>query len=192
MGASPRESWTAGVFTRGFVLGPTTRILGLGSGDGSALQAVLHDTAVAPGNVYVADLSLPAVQQGFQRYGYKPILLGESEHLPFTSGFFDIVHCSSVLEHVTAPEDQQFLAREIRRVGRQYFVRTAPRFSPMPNRGPWSGRELARLFPGSRIVTKRSLGFLRSVIAIHSDASVRLGVPGPGIAPPTGSWPEPQ
>lgn len=199
------------VFARSFALGPTTRILDLGSGDGSAIHPVLHGTSVQPRNVYVAGLSLPSVQQGFQRYGYKPILLGESEHLPFVSGFFDVVHCSCVLEQLTVPKDpvraegspsgfrhdsspqQQFFAREIRRVGRQYFVRTAHRFSAIGNRS-WvrfsgragddavrpernlvSRREMARLFPDSRILTERVLGFPTALIAVRSDDALGAG-----------------
>ncbi len=47
--------------------------------------------------------------------------------LPFSDGEFDLVYCSSVVEHVT-PADRPAFARELRRVGRGWFVQT-PAFS---------------------------------------------------------------
>jgi SAM-dependent methyltransferase len=47
--------------------------------------------------------------------------------LPFADGEFDLVYCSSVIEHVP-PERRSRFAAEIRRVGRGWFVQT-PAFS---------------------------------------------------------------
>ena len=47
--------------------------------------------------------------------------------LPFGEGEFDLVYCSSVIEHV-APERRAAFAAEIRRVGRGWLVQT-PAFS---------------------------------------------------------------
>lgn len=47
--------------------------------------------------------------------------------LPFADHEFDLVYCSSVIEHVPPPRRAAF-AREIRRVGRGWFVQT-PAFS---------------------------------------------------------------
>ena len=47
--------------------------------------------------------------------------------LPFTDGEFDLVYCSSVIEHVP-PARRETFARELRRVGRGWFVQT-PAFS---------------------------------------------------------------
>src|SRR5262249_58369651 len=49
------------------------------------------------------------------------------EGLPFASAEFDLVYCSSVVEHV-APADRPRFAAELRRVGRGWFVQT-PAFS---------------------------------------------------------------
>jgi SAM-dependent methyltransferase len=46
-----------------------------------------------------------------------------TERLPFADGEFDLVYCSSVIEHV-APELRESFAAEIRRVGRGWFVQT--------------------------------------------------------------------
>jgi SAM-dependent methyltransferase len=47
--------------------------------------------------------------------------------LPFAEDEFDLVYCSSVIEHV-APARREAFARELRRVGRGWFVQT-PAFS---------------------------------------------------------------
>jgi SAM-dependent methyltransferase len=47
--------------------------------------------------------------------------------LPFADGEFDLVYCSSVIEHVPPPQRAAFAA-EVRRVGRGWFVQT-PAFS---------------------------------------------------------------
>jgi SAM-dependent methyltransferase len=47
--------------------------------------------------------------------------------LPFADGEFDLVYCSSVIEHV-APAGRAAFAAELRRVGRGWFVQT-PAFS---------------------------------------------------------------
>jgi SAM-dependent methyltransferase len=46
-----------------------------------------------------------------------------AEGLPFADGSFDLVYCSSVIEHVPPPRREAF-AREARRVGRGWFVQT--------------------------------------------------------------------
>jgi SAM-dependent methyltransferase len=50
-----------------------------------------------------------------------------AEGLPFADGEFELVYCSSVIEHVS-PARRSAFAREIRRVGRGWFVQT-PAFS---------------------------------------------------------------
>lgn len=44
---------------------------------------------------------------------------------------FDVVFSNSVIEHVGDPEDQEAMAREIRRVGRNYFVQVPNRNFPI-------------------------------------------------------------
>lgn len=46
-----------------------------------------------------------------------------SAGLPFADGEFDLVYCSSVIEHVPPPRRAAFAA-EVRRVGRGWFVQT--------------------------------------------------------------------
>jgi SAM-dependent methyltransferase len=46
-----------------------------------------------------------------------------AEGLPFADGEFELVYCSSVIEHVP-PDRRAAFAKEIRRVGRGWFVQT--------------------------------------------------------------------
>ncbi|HEY4215032.1 MAG TPA: methyltransferase domain-containing protein [Steroidobacteraceae bacterium] len=210
----------ARLFRERFTLTETTRILDLGSETGAAIRAVLEGTAVRPGNVYIADIRPEVVIGGARRYGFMPVVVPESGALPFPDGFFDIVHCSSVIEHVTLPKEavwrvtsgkqfrreawvrQQQFAAEIRRLGRQFFVQTPYKHFPLEShswlpfvawlpRGmlvrlfrltnrfwvkktapDWNllGRtQLAQLFPEARIVTERSFGMTKSLMAVKTN-----------------------
>ncbi|HEV7161906.1 MAG TPA: class I SAM-dependent methyltransferase [Solirubrobacteraceae bacterium] len=50
--------------------------------------------------------------------------------LPFADGEFDLVYCSSVIEHVPPPRRAAFAA-EVHRVGRGWFVQTPARSFPL-------------------------------------------------------------
>jgi SAM-dependent methyltransferase len=139
----------ARLFRERFTLTETTRILDLGSETGAAIRAVLEGTAVRPGNVYIADIRPDVVISGARQYGFMPVVVPESGSLPFPDGFFDIVHCSSVIEHVTLAKEevwrvtsgrqfrreawtrQQQFAAEIRRLGKQFFVQTPYKHFPI-------------------------------------------------------------
>jgi SAM-dependent methyltransferase len=53
-----------------------------------------------------------------------------SERLPFADGEFDLVYCSSVIEHVPPARRERFAA-EIRRVGRGWFVQSPAHSFPL-------------------------------------------------------------
>ena len=72
------------------------RVLDLGSEDGSAF----HSLGVQA-RITIADIDADAVACGAERYGYEPVILPESGKLPFRDGEFEVVYCSSVIEHVT-------------------------------------------------------------------------------------------
>lgn len=114
------------------------KILDLGSGDGSYIAGIIPFRK----NVFIADIDEEMLSRGRARYGFETVLLDESGLLPFEDNYFDIVHCNSVIEHVTIDKKQQWslqsqkeftevaferqkdFANEIRRVGKSYFVQT--------------------------------------------------------------------
>jgi SAM-dependent methyltransferase len=208
----------AAVFRDSFPLTGTTTLLDLGSEDGSAIHAVLQGSAVRPDNVVIADIQRAALERGAATYGYTPAVLGEDGPLPFADRSFDIVFCSSVIEHVTVAkreswamrsghrfralsrERQRAFADEIRRVGRGYFVQTPYLYFPIESHTwlpgfAWQPRRLmvpalrltnrvwikqcgadwclfdrgalAALFPDATIAEERSLGFVKSLMAIR-------------------------
>jgi hypothetical protein len=139
----------ARIFRDTFAVGPAVKILDIGSENGSAVAAVLSGTGIQPGNVYIADIDAGRVQEGHRRFGFVPVTIPESGQLPFEDGFFDIVYCSSVIEHVAAPKDiiwslrsdeafresaqprQRAFAEEIRRLGKGYYVQTPNKWFPI-------------------------------------------------------------
>jgi hypothetical protein len=121
-------------------------ILDLGGSDGAFMAAILDGVAA---EVTVADVSDAPLQAG-HRYGFRGVVLEDEGPLPFPDGEFDVVFCNSVIEHVTLPKEdcerrgygrrewrerslerQTAFAREIRRVGRAYFVQTPHRHFPI-------------------------------------------------------------
>lgn len=114
--------------------------------------------------------------------------------LPFDDDAFDLVYCSSVVEHVPR-ERRAALARELRRVGRGLYVQTpaysfpiephallpAAHWLPVPLRkpywrlgaqGPWEDidllrrREMVALFPGATVHAERLGPLAKSWIAV--------------------------
>jgi Methyltransferase domain len=61
-------------------------------------------------------------------------VVGNGCELPFEDGEFDVVFSNSVIEHLGVLGSQESFAREIRRVGRNYWVQTPdPRFFVEPH-----------------------------------------------------------
>jgi hypothetical protein len=56
---------------------------------------------------------------------------GDARCMEFESAGFDVVFSNSVIEHVGTLNDQAAMAREVRRVGRSYFVQTPNRYFPL-------------------------------------------------------------
>ena len=138
------------LFRRYFNLQAGMRMLDLGGGDGSHVSALIHGSSINRSDVFVADIDEPALEIARSRYGHTPVMLREDERqLPFPDGHFDLVFCSSVLEHVTVPKSEMWeitddalfrrqavasqaaMANEIRRLGRRYYVQVPYRYFPV-------------------------------------------------------------
>lgn len=137
------------IFRESFSFGPETRLLDLGSEDGSNIASVIDGLGLQPENVYIADIDQAAIERGRNNFGFNNVLLRDQGQLPFENGYFDIVYCSSVIEHVTvskaevwsitsgsvfrerADAAQTSFADEIKRIGQQYFVQTPNRTFPL-------------------------------------------------------------
>jgi SAM-dependent methyltransferase len=193
----------AGLFRDAFHLTENTRILDLGSQSGAHIHSVLADTPVRPGNTYIADIDAAALEKGREKYGFNPVIIGQSGELPFPDGFFDIVYCSSVIEHVTVNKEQVWtlrsgkefrelslahqhdFAREIRRVGRQFFVQTPYKYfiieahSWLPFVGWLPRRLIIPILKGSRKVWPKKavpdwhLLNRRQLASMFEDAQIR-------------------
>jgi SAM-dependent methyltransferase len=139
----------AATFRNIFTLLPEMRILDLGSESGVAIAAVLDGCPIKKENVYIADIDKVLLDEGVRRFGFHGVLIPENGTLPFPDKFFDIVYCSSVIEHVTVDKSevwsirsgdefrsrsaarQQVFANEIQRLGRAYYVQTPNRAFPI-------------------------------------------------------------
>jgi hypothetical protein len=127
---SPRAEWT---------------VLDLGASDGRHIHSILPECR----KVTLADVDAETASKGAAAYGYAFVPLLDEGRLPFRDQEFDLVFCSSVLEHVTGPkaavwtessttafagmadQHQMEFASEIRRIGRRYFVQTPYRYFPV-------------------------------------------------------------
>ncbi len=139
----------AKIFRQNFQIEKGSKILDIGSEDGTNINFVLKNTDFDARNIFIADIDKKAIEKGARNFGFNPVLLQESGKLPFDDEFFDIVYCSSVIEHATVAkndmwniksgkkfreisfENQKLLAGEIRRIGKSYFVQTPSKNFPI-------------------------------------------------------------
>lgn len=132
----------AQLFRETFEVGPETRILDLGGNSGGHIAKVLEGLDYSPANVTIADV-LPEPLAKARERGFRAVQL-DGPVLPFEDHEFDIVFCSSVIEHVTPEEArgkpgfrsramrlQEGFAAEIRRVAVRYWVQTPNRWFPV-------------------------------------------------------------
>lgn len=197
------RSKRAALFRNAFHLTENTRILDLGSQSGAVIRGVLAGTPVRPENTYIADIDAAALEKGRATYGFNPVVIGQSGELPFPDGYFDIVYCNSVIEHVTVNKDQVWsmrsgrefralslahqhaFAREIRRVARQFFVQTPYKYfiieahSWLPFVGWLPRRLIVPILKGSRKVWPKKavpdwhLLNRRQLASMFEDAQIR-------------------
>lgn len=128
-------------------LSPTENdtILDLGGGTGEHISSLIPFRD----NVTIADLSENDLEVAAKKFGFRTFRFDGSDELPFSDREFDILFCSSVIEHVTGPKEtvarlnsgkefhelaqthQRKFANEIRRICSSYFVQTPYRYFPI-------------------------------------------------------------
>src|SRR5262245_19022679 len=104
----------AALFRRELRIQRGQRILDLGSEDGSHIASVIAPFDLAPEDVFIADIDASAVARGAERFGFSPVVIPEDGPLPFPDGYFDVVFCSSVIEHVTGDKEAAKRTRDDR------------------------------------------------------------------------------
>jgi len=137
----------ADLFLRTMRPGPDDSIVDLGGGRGQHFATYFPQLK----NVVIADYNPKALAHAAGTYNFKTRLVDGTARLPFGDGEFDIVFCSSVIEHVTGPKAEAVarfkkdgrlfrdeawpcqvrFAAELRRVGKKYFVQTPCRYFPV-------------------------------------------------------------
>lgn len=89
------------------------KILDYGCGDGRYYH--YFKQYFIPTNIYGLEVSQTRVERA-KTSGWKNItLVGQKQKLPYEDGFFDIVHCDQVIEHIFC-NDLDFYLEEIKRV----------------------------------------------------------------------------
>jgi 2-polyprenyl-3-methyl-5-hydroxy-6-metoxy-1,4-benzoquinol methylase len=139
----------AEIFRSSFEINDKTKILDFGSENGTNIKKILDGTTAKPENVWIADLFEDIVSDGAEKYGFNAVVIDEEGELPFEDRFFDVVYCSSVIEHVTVRKEdiwkvtsgrefrklslirQTAFAHEIDRIGCQYFIQTPSKWFPI-------------------------------------------------------------
>ena len=130
-------------FRTAFELTEGSRVLDLGGSDGEHIRMVLEGSPVRRENIYIADVNEKALERA-RAHGHRTAWLSQDGKVPFPDGYFDVVFCSSVIEHVTVPKDevwqyrdelfgrtaiahQRAFADEILRISKAFWVQTPAR-----------------------------------------------------------------
>jgi Methyltransferase domain len=102
----------------------TIRILDVGG-----TESYWQNMNFNPGNVHITLLNL---YEDVPTLPYFTSMRGSATDLSqFADKEFDLVHSNSVIEHLFTREAQQQMAKEVRRVGKRYYVQTPNRYFPV-------------------------------------------------------------
>lgn len=83
---------------------PYQTALDLGCGTGEMMKRILQQDKSK--NLYGIDLSEKMLDVAKEKLGNDATLvLGDSEHLPFSDSFFDVVYCNDSFHHYPAPDN---------------------------------------------------------------------------------------
>jgi hypothetical protein len=123
----------------------TDNILDLGGGKGGHMAEILPYRD----NVTIADVDSNQLRSAAENYGFETLCLDGSAKFPVGDKQYDVVFCSSVIEHILGPhetifdvvDDKQFVASaraaqasfagEVRRIAKRYFVQTPYKYFPL-------------------------------------------------------------
>jgi SAM-dependent methyltransferase len=121
------------------------KILDVGGGKGGYLAGILPYRST----VTIADVDPAVLKIAADTYGFGTVQLDGSATFAIGDKAYDVVFCSSVIEHITGPRDVIFgitdsaefaasareaqanFARELRRVAKRYFVQTPYKYFPV-------------------------------------------------------------
>jgi hypothetical protein len=82
----------------------------------------------ADGRIHVTILN---VNKDSVSLPYMKSILGDARSIQAEEDAYDIVFSNSVIEHVGTYEDQLQMAKEVRRVGKRYFIQTPNKYFPL-------------------------------------------------------------
>jgi SAM-dependent methyltransferase len=121
------------------------RILDLGGGRGGYMAEIVPFRD----NVTIADVDPAMLKTAAETFGFDTVRLDGSARFPLPDRHYDVVFCSSVIEHVTGPKELIFdlldgvqfgasaraaqanFAAEVRRIAKRYFVQTPYKYFPL-------------------------------------------------------------
>lgn len=108
---------------------PTSKevILDLGCGDGTYFEQSFTHKA----KVIALDVKQESLSEMMQTFPQIRAVVADGRKLPFKDKAIGIVFSNSVIEHLGDFEAQKLFAREVRRVGRRYFIQTPNRYFPI-------------------------------------------------------------
>jgi ubiquinone/menaquinone biosynthesis C-methylase UbiE len=82
------------------------------------------------GVLYVVNIEREHLVTIRSKHGGVRTVVADARKLPFADGTFDLVYSNAVIEHVGDFDDQEAMAREVVRVGRNWFITTPNRWFP--------------------------------------------------------------
>ncbi|GAF72290.1 unnamed protein product [marine sediment metagenome] len=113
-------------------LSKLTRVLDVGGevSDGGPDEIMFLDWCRHREALFALNLSFDAVRRISRQYPGVGTVVGDACRLPWPDKSFDLVYSNAVIEHLSTLEQQAQMAREIMRVGRNWFVTTPNRWFP--------------------------------------------------------------
>jgi len=115
------------LFMRTFNPTEITSILDVGCGEGNFLELMYPFKK----SITCIDISEKNIEKFKKLHPNIKIMQGNAKDMPFEDNSFDIVFSNAVIEHVGDINEQKKFAKEISRVGRNYFITTPNKFFPL-------------------------------------------------------------